>query len=523
MLTENQKAQLLLIIVLILGLWMRLNPVLTAGFPMNDGGMFFTMIDDLRRNHYNLPVYTTYNNQNIPFAYPPLAFYMAGFLADALHISLFQVLLWLPALFNIATLPAFYLLASTVMKSPLKAALATLIYMLSPLSMDWFLMGGGLTRGMGQLFLILTCWSASQLFQQPSRKMLALTILNGALLVLCHPESALLALVCVGIIWAFSARSKKSIGNGLLAGLGIAVLISPWLVTVLHTHGVEPFLKAAQTNGSQLLLWTKVFTFDFTQEPLPGFVAVLGLVGLFISISQKKYLLPLWVIIPFFVNPRSSARAAILPLAMLAALALLDVILPAIGSYEAKVTGKTGNKTGILLSVYILLSMLGGMYTLGLNMAANRLSEADQQAFVWVQQNTTPDVKFVIITGEFQLLRDPLQEWFPALTGRTSQTTLQGREWVWGDKFIQSIVTFDGLQRCISQDAQCIEAETQKLEIPFEYLYIKKPTVMQCSDGEICRYNGKTLVEELRKSPAYKLIYENDSAAIFGKIKSNIP
>jgi len=119
---------------------------------MNDGGMFFRMIEDLRQNHYSLPAYTTYNNLQIPFAYPPLAFYVAGLLADLSHVSLLKVLLWLPALLNIATIPAFYLLSKAVLENQLKAALATLVYMLMPLSMDWFLMGGGLTRGMDSFF-----------------------------------------------------------------------------------------------------------------------------------------------------------------------------------------------------------------------------------------------------------------------------------------------------------------------------------------------------------------------------------
>ncbi len=522
-LTADEWATLIFLATLIFGIWLRVNPVMLARFPMNDGGMFFTMIDDLRQNHYNLPIYTTYNNLQIPFAYPPLAFYLAGFLADLFHISILNILLWLPAILNIATLPAFYLLSTALLETRLKAALATLIYMLIPLSMDWFIMGGGLTRGMGQLFLILTCWSACKLFQEFSWKMLTLTILNGALVVLCHPESALLTVVSAGIIWAFSPRNKQTFVSGLMVCAGVAALVSPWLVTVLRIHGIQPFLNAAQTSGGQLLLWKAVFTFDFTQEALPGFVAVLGLIGLFFKISQKKYLLPLWVIIPFFINPRSSARASILPLAMLATISFLDVILPALVAQGMKVTHKKSNLVGLLLTGWVLLLMLGGTYSLGIRMAANSLSEADQQTIAWVQQHTAPDAKFVIVTGEFQLLRDPLQEWFPTLTRRTSQTTLQGREWVWGDKFIQSIVAFDGLQHCISQDAQCIESETQKLKLPFEYLYVKKQTAMQCSAGETCQYNGKTLIEDLKTSPSYELVYESNGAAIFDTKPNTAP
>jgi hypothetical protein len=199
---------------------------------------------------------------------------------------------------------------------------------------------------------------------------------------------------------------------------------------------------------------------------------------------------------------------------MLAAVSLLDVILPAIAAYETQVEGKTRRTVGLLFSGYLGLYLLGGSYALGLRMAANRLSETDQIAMTWVKQNTPPDSSFVIVTGEPQLLRDPIQEWFPAWSERTSQTTLQGREWVWGDKFIESITTYQGLQDCITQNAQCIQLEAQKLGLSFEYVYIKKQSIMQCSDAETCRYNSDVLVEDLKKSPAYKLVYESNGAAI---------
>ncbi len=350
--------------------------------------------------------------------------------------------------------------------------------------------------------------------------MLALTILTGAVVSLCHPKSALLTVVSCAIIWAFAPRNWQNVRSAVAVCVGVAVLISPWLITVVQAHGLQPFLNAAQTSGTQLLLWRTFFTFDFTLESLPGFVAVLGLIGLFLKLSERKYLLPVWVALPFFINPRSASRAAILPLAMLASVALLDMILPVLVTHGMRVIHKRSNAIGLLLTGWIVLLMLGGAYSLGIRMAANSLSQSDQQTMAWVQQNTPPDARFVIITGKSgELLRDPLQEWFPALTGRTSQTTLQGREWTWGDRFILSIAVLSDLQQCISQNIQCVQYQTQKLGLPFEYVYIQKQTIMQCVEGETCQYNGKMLVEDLKKSSDYTLAYESTGAVIFSKVK----
>src|SRR3712207_3523295 len=79
-------------LITLLSLYVRLMPALRAGFPINDGGLFYRMIEDLRLNVYLLPTYTTYNAADIPFAYPPLGFYLAGSITDLTGMHLLDVL-----------------------------------------------------------------------------------------------------------------------------------------------------------------------------------------------------------------------------------------------------------------------------------------------------------------------------------------------------------------------------------------------------------------------------------------------
>ena len=43
---------LILFIALILGGIVRFMPVAMAGFPVNDGGMFYVMVEELKLNHF---------------------------------------------------------------------------------------------------------------------------------------------------------------------------------------------------------------------------------------------------------------------------------------------------------------------------------------------------------------------------------------------------------------------------------------------------------------------------------------
>jgi hypothetical protein len=54
----------------------RYYSVLLSHFPLNDGGLFYTMTQDILDHDFSIPVYTSYNGNVIPFGYPPFAFYL---------------------------------------------------------------------------------------------------------------------------------------------------------------------------------------------------------------------------------------------------------------------------------------------------------------------------------------------------------------------------------------------------------------------------------------------------------------
>ncbi len=155
---QHALAGLLLMWALIFGAYVRILPVLQAGFPLNDGGLFYTMTADLQRSGYALPATTSYNHLGIPFDYPALPFYLAGLLQSLSGLPLSEIIRWLPVLFSLLTLPAFYLLARALLNDALAAALATAIFATLPRSYEWIIMGGGVTRAPATLFLILMCW-----------------------------------------------------------------------------------------------------------------------------------------------------------------------------------------------------------------------------------------------------------------------------------------------------------------------------------------------------------------------------
>ncbi len=109
--SEKRNRYLIFSVAVLLGLAVRLPFVLNTDFPLNDGGLFYTMVRELQANHFRLPLFTSYNGTNIPFAYPPLAFYLAGILQSLTQWDLLSIFRFLPFFINLLCIPAFYSLA----------------------------------------------------------------------------------------------------------------------------------------------------------------------------------------------------------------------------------------------------------------------------------------------------------------------------------------------------------------------------------------------------------------------------
>ena len=129
---RKEWADLILMLAIFIGAFMRFNPTLLAGFAINDGGMFAVMVDDLKASNYFLPQFTAYNHLNIPFAYPPLGFYLGRIAADLFGISAVQAVRWVPAFFASLSIPVFYLLALRLLKDKYYAAISTVFFALMP-------------------------------------------------------------------------------------------------------------------------------------------------------------------------------------------------------------------------------------------------------------------------------------------------------------------------------------------------------------------------------------------------------
>ena len=510
-----------------LGVLVRATIVLSSDFPLNDGGMFFAMVRDLQASHYALPAFTTYNSSDIPFAYPPLSLYLAGFIDDATPVGLLTVFRFLPMALSSLMIVAFFVFARRMLDSKPAVVTAVFVFGLLPATFQWMIMGGGLTRSLGFLFAILAIGQAHAMYTSRSPWRIPVVTLLASLVVLTHIEMAWLTAFVSALMFAAYGRHRFGVLSSVVVAVGALMLTSPWWATVLYQHGTAPFVASLHSGFAWRDPIYLLIRFDATVEPLFALVAALSLLGIFTCLARRQVLLPCWVLAAAVLDPRAFPASASMALALLTAISVHDVLLPLLaqplrGRLSLATYGDTRDTSPNRSSApawlagaafaagicYITLSALVSSPSLLTGMKPD-----ERDAMRWVAANTAPKSRFAVISADGWSV-DRTSEWFPALTGRQSVATVQGSEWITGaGGFAQQRQASLSLQSCADRPPDCLDEWSMKTGKGFDYIYITKipPRIVKQAKDPCCGALRAGLLQDAR----YAVVYDSAAATIY--------
>ncbi len=552
---RNRRFPLAIVAAVLLGGVVRVVHVLLQPFPLNDGGLFYVMVQDLQRARYRLPAFTSYNAADIPFAYPPLGLYVSGLLSDGLSLDLLTIFHFLPLIVSCLTIPAFFLLARSLLDTESAVIAAVAAFALIPRGFIWMIMGGGITRSFGLLFAILTLWQAHALYTRRTTVLVLPTALFAALTLLSHPETGKFVAYSIPLFFLVFGRDRRGLFHSVLVAVGTAAMTAPWWITVIARHGLEPFLAANATGVSlfsgDATAWRNILgTLSglgiTTSEPLfpvIGGLAILGalvcLVDALTSLRRGKLAvpaLPLWWGTIIVLDNRASPTYNTLPIALLAGIGVTDALLPLLRRAMPATTPRqepalARNGTGetyrlpvglarqwpAALVLGALLCYAAGSASLTFpNIVGSELrflasvSQGDRAAMQWVAEETPSSSRFLVIDGQPDWAADRTSEWFPALARRVSITTPQGDEWIPDRVFARRVASYKQAQYCAYFNADCLVRWSAETGIAFRYVYVRVPQP-PLSD-ECC-----ALIPSLEANPAYALVYRGPGVVIFAR------
>lgn len=428
------------IVILFVGIFLRFYHLLKFDFvnsPFRLGGLFVTFAEQILNNGFRFPINIPfYSEGGIPFAYPPLGFYVEAVLLRLFPEYRFVIANILPPFVSALSLIAVYLLLRRLYANQEGHVLAGLFaYAFLPLAFSNQIEAAGLAESFGSFFLVIY-FAAAARFRYDSNWKNAVWIGIGlGLCVLSSPGSAIGAVFLSGLLGLevmlknkFSLQSIGWVGFAAFTGMLVS---SPYLVSVMLNHGrgifILPVLAqygGGEKHGFLLTLFRQLINFMVVQDGAAFFWNVFIYLGLLWLLSRGRFVLPVAFLVLFSV-PSEGIWMTALPAAFLFAHGAADVlpllVRPAQDNWLAS---KRWLQVGIIIFIggWMILQSFVLIDTL---IADNQWKiSADQIRLIESLRAIIPQNAKVLVIGN-----DALLEWSPNLLQREVVNTQFGLEW----------------------------------------------------------------------------------------------
>lgn len=424
-------------------------------FPVGYGGLFVIMSESLAEAGFRLPQSVPYYGPGgIPYAYPPVGFYVMAFFTSILHVPVFDYLRFAPALFLWLSLIPLYLSTHEMTNSRPAAVVAAFVVAGSP---RIFMIQGttaGVVRGLAFLFAMWGVYFFLAAIKY--KRMYLYAVLCGiffGLTALTHLSYAEFAVLFVIAYWLLHLGSQRTWVTTFVAG-GTAVLtVTPWVLTMVQRYGWEVFTHASQTHGATSFLqlirepgripgWFENALLPLAESPFLGGLIALGLV---FALFSAHRIAAFWFLLILVIMSEGDRY-------LITSGAVLSGGL--IGALANSLNQRTENRSRLRISDAFLAICVLGIYAAGwigitkLNPPSINAASLDLASFV--QSNTAEDDKYLIIAGADEA------EWFPYLLRRDPVIASWGGEWV--GSYNQHLSWVYEVMRCRDQgEWTCLE------------------------------------------------------------------
>lgn len=433
-----------LLLVLLVGIAFRIYALIVVGFdePFDMGGLFYQMSLEIIRNHFILPVNIPYYYPGgLPFAYPPLAFYIQSTIIKLFSPPLFVTVNLLPSIFSILSIFTFYLLAKQVLQQRWRWLAALLFFAIIPLAVTELVEGMGLAESLGINAIILYTWSLVRVQGLPTVRN---KVTAGFLLALCVVSSpgSLYAAILISLLYQaialvswISSKKAKDFISGLVIGLVGIMASSPYWVSVIGYHGIKIFLDAFK--GQNISLFSQLIE-NFLEFRLIWstpvwnalFILCLGLV------LWRKHI-PLFLYTLLLLLILRERWIASIPVSLVLGEGI-GILLDILSRIRWKRIGLV--KVSIIWVLVLILVYDAGAYLIftvnedTYDVSASQVDELQRIN----SENLIPENQSVVTLGSWGLI-----EWSPALLERTVLNNPYGLEWIPGQEAKMTALTQD--------------------------------------------------------------------------------
>jgi hypothetical protein len=442
----KRKIPWLVLLLTLAGILLRLVHLLVIPFaaPFHLGGLFYEFSRQILLNHFSLPqTIPYYSLGGIPFAYPPLAFYIQAILIKLFSPAQFVTVNLLPPFISACTVPAFYWMIKGLTGDDRLRTAALFAFAFMPAAFVNQIEGAGLPEACGTLFLLFfLCW----LFRHEKSPSLLSSLCAGIFLGLCvlsSPGSAYagtILSILFFIKFLLQDIAKHSFRRSawlILAGFTGLLVSAPYWLTIVHHNGSAGLASAFLAQQDALAFLNQIrYMITFKPADLITFISDEGIygflfdwlvfAGLVWALLNKKVFQGILLFVVWLI-PREGSWMVAIPAAWLAADGMINVAWPLF----SRAFSNRGRNNAIPLAPGLLAMVLLLMMVSGSTFALHALVNQPEMQISPSQVEAFQDKKSRIPTGSHVLIAGnaALREWAPALMEREVLNCEFGLEW----------------------------------------------------------------------------------------------
>ena len=492
------------------GVLVYLTYLMTHPYPAYGAGLYMKIAREISAHGYGLPAQIPlYTQEGVPFAYPPLMYYVSAILMDTTGVDPITLSRFLPGLVTILYLVPFYYLSREILDSTPRAGFATLLLAVSPPVLQWHLSAGGIVRAPAFLFVVTGAYTGIKLFKTEERKWLLASAVLFGLIILTHPVYTVFFGTTYLVMYACFNRTLRGLVYGGIVVMGGVIISSPWWLQIIAIHGPSIFTAASGTHtglggGTHRLIKQFIYPLDMS---MPTIFFIGSFAGAAYLVAKRRFFLPLWMLSGAYMlgKLRYQFPAGV----MMASVLVFEVIVPLVRRWSKRTRYSRSAPLAVIMVLAILVSSVGVAFAagdlhshLGSSTQPSFVDDDDMAAMQWAQDNTSPSANFVVLGDS--------AEWFPLMTDRTILIGPWGVEWKGHSKYRHQLGLYKRISRCPGKT--CLTQKLVSNKVNPDYVYVPKG---HYTVRGIDEYQKPWMREHLVDSDRYKLVYENEGAMIY--------
>ncbi len=460
------------------------------GVPFRLGGLFYEFSQQILANGYRLPKNIPFYSQGgIPFAYPPLGFYVQAFIIDVFAPDRFWTVNVLPPLVASLGVLSYYFLLRKITNSRKVIIGALFAYALMPAAFTNQIEAAGLAEAFGTLALI---WYAFFLISLEKRQR-AFDVFGAGLLlglsVVASPGSALGG-VTFSLLYAGKVlinRQYKLLRKFIMVGVIAFIISAPYWGNVIINHGVKIFSLpvSGQFNsveGSSFIarFLQSFFEFNYAGGDYAFIWNVLILIGLLWYFFKEKWFIPI-LFFTLALIPREGVWITALVSPLLVGVALADFALPLFEKGLAQISKKN---LRLSLFTFIVLAFISSLIIntiLAIEEQINdddwKISAVQIDEIEKLREEIPPDAQILVIGNE------ALLEWTPQIIRREVINTHYGLEWQ-PDEYVTIIKINETIEEAQSWD-DIFAVLRDNVDVENVYILSDKDYLFRLEKGDV--------------------------------------